>query len=541
MQFIVNSLRNKLLLICGGGTVLVLLAAGAGLFLQAQTITRLTSGEAARLQEIRALALDTKIAYYDQLLSWKDTLVRFSDSKAQAAHWEHFNTLGARIGANIDRLSADGPAAVRTLAAEFLTEHRALAARYQTALNNYKVDFDVYTLEANVRDADKAASAILDRLVAEQVADIDAHYARVAGESRRAITLSIGLMLAACALAFAVFLALLRREITQPAATLEIDLQRLAQGDFSRPIVARTRDEIGRIATSAEKIRHELGGLIRQVAHSVGEVRHAAGGMADETRSVNEATARTAEVAVSTASTVEQVTVSIQTISNNAVQVDALSRAGVDEARQAETELAGLARSIEESATMMNSVTETAQAFIVNARQITAMTQQVRDIADQTNLLALNAAIEAARAGEQGRGFAVVADEVRKLAEKSGHSASEIDAITASLGEQAQALEQALNRGLSALSASRDNMGATSSALGAASRSSAHAADEVGQISAAVREQSQASTQIARQVETIAQMVEHSHAALERMAGTATHMHHLADELAGAAANFRLN
>jgi len=541
MDFLVNSVRNKLLVICGGGTLLVLLAAGIGMFLQARTIDRLGAGELAELHDRRVALVESKVSYYDQLLEWKNTILRITDSAALDTHWANFRRLESGVQQQVSDLARSSrDPEVERLSTRFLEAHKALGDRYQRALDDYKIDFNIYDLEQNVRDSDKDSSAVLDELVSRMNAAIDERTEQINAESQRALALSAGLIVIACGLALVLFLWMIRREVIRPAQELEASLQQLARGDFSTPITARTRDEIGRIAMSAETIRRDLGELIRRVSRSVDQVDEAAGGMAGETRQITQSAAHQSEVAASTAATVEQVTVSIQTISDNAARVSELSQSGLAESQQAEQRLAMLAASIEETATVMKSVADTASTFIRNSQEIRTMTRQVREIADQTNLLALNAAIEAARAGEQGRGFAVVADEVRKLAEKSGQSASEIDAITSSLADQAQALDRELGQGLAALDSSRSNMSATSEAVGSASQSANRTTTEVAQISLAVREQSSASTQIARHVEDIAQMVEASHAALGRMTETADALHRLADDLKASIGSFRL-
>jgi methyl-accepting chemotaxis protein len=195
---------------------------------------------------------------------------------------------------------------------------------------------------------------------------------------------------------------------------------------------------------------------------------------------------------------------------------------------------------VEKGVATMQEISQSVGIFVSNTATINDMTQQVKDIADQTNLLALNAAIEAARAGEQGRGFAVVADEVRKLAEKSAQAANEIDGVTRAIEEQSKRVNEALERGQKFLQSSRDLTAAASMALQRTGEAATQTKDGVDSITASVKEQSTSSTEIAQNIENIASMARENTSTVLQTSDSAKHLEELAMTLQAAVARFRV-
>ncbi|PZU54700.1 MAG: methyl-accepting chemotaxis protein [Thauera sp.] len=340
--------------------------------------------------------------------------------------------------------------------------------------------------------------------------------------------------------AFGLFMWALQRTIIGPAKTLSSDLERLASGDFHQPVACTTRDELGAIAQSAERIRKDLGALVSQLkqsAHSLVEASAVVGG---ESQRVAEASSAQTRAASSTASSIEDVTAGIRMVADNAANAARQADESLDQSARAQTHLTELRGSIGRTASVMNEVSGAADAFVENARQITEMTREVREIADQTNLLALNAAIEAARAGEQGRGFAVVADEVRKLAEKSGNSAAAIDTITRSLSERAAGLSDALTQGRNAVGVAESSSDSAAGVITVAHHAVSVAADEVRAINQALEQQSRAATDIAGNVEQIASMSGQNQSAVDTLASSVTRLQSLATRLDELTGRFRL-
>ena len=340
--------------------------------------------------------------------------------------------------------------------------------------------------------------------------------------------------------AFGLFLWALQRTIIGPAKTLSSDLERLASGDFHQPVACTTRDELGAIAQSAERIRKDLGALVLQLKQSAQSLVEASGVVGGESQRVAAASSAQTQAASSTASSIEDVTAAIRMVADNAGNAARQADESLDQSTRAQTHLTELRGSIGRTASVMNEVSGAADAFVENARQITEMTREVREIADQTNLLALNAAIEAARAGEQGRGFAVVADEVRKLAEKSGTSAAAIDTITRSLSERAAGLSDALTQGRNAVGVAESSSDSAAGVITVAHRAVTVAADEVRAINQALEQQSRAAGEIASNVEHIAGMSGQNQSAVNTLASSVTHLQSLAGSLNELTGRFRL-
>jgi methyl-accepting chemotaxis protein len=330
--------------------------------------------------------------------------------------------------------------------------------------------------------------------------------------------------------------------IARPVREISRVLSELAtgNGDLTRRMPDTRKDEIGELARYFNNFMDNLQTLVRQVSECSDQVSSASSELSATATGVANSSQAQSESAASTAAAVEEITVSISSVAQGAEEVLTLSRDGMQLTGNSNR---GLKELLNEVARVENAVKEIATAveeFVRSSQAITNMTKQVKDMADQTNLLALNAAIEAARAGEHGRGFAVVADEVRKLAEKSGHAASEIDVVTRTLGEQSEGVEKSIELGLSSLASSQQQVARVVELLEEATSTVERAVDGVGEITSSVKEQTAASNDIARNVESIAQMAEQNSEAVRETSEAAHHLENLAATLRTLVGRFRV-
>ena len=301
--------------------------------------------------------------------------------------------------------------------------------------------------------------------------------------------------------------------------------------DFRVRVEQRGNDEIGQTTAALNRLLGKLQDNLSSIARSTDSVSSAANLMASTSSQVATASRQQSESASGMAATVEEMTVSINHVADRAVEANRISYESGQLAISGERVIAQTVCDIQDISTTVRQSSELINGLEAHSRQISKVVAVIKEVAEQTNLLALNAAIEAARAGEQGRGFAVVADEVRKLAERTAASTSEIASTIEAMHTSAGHAVSSMNTVIEKVSRGVERAQEANGAMRQIGEGSRNAVGMVEEITTAIREQGSATNSIATQVERIAQMSEESSAAAGNSAEAAHELDRLAKDV----------
>ena len=288
------------------------------------------------------------------------------------------------------------------------------------------------------------------------------------------------------------------RAISRPIAEAVVSAQRVASGDLTQPIVSTRRDEAGQLLSALGDMQTSLKNTIQQIASAADQLASAAEELNAVTEESSRGLNRQNDEIQQAATAVTEMTAAVEEVARNAMSTSDASKLTSNEAATGRDQAREAVKAINTVSAEISSSTTMVEELAGQVRDIGQVLDVIRGIAEQTNLLALNAAIEAARAGEQGRGFAVVADEVRALAARTQASTGEIEAMIGTVQNSADQAVRAMGNSRTLASNTQSLAQATGQSLERIAQSIAEINDRNMVIATASEEQSHVAREVDR-------------------------------------------
>ncbi|MCQ4276603.1 methyl-accepting chemotaxis protein [Stutzerimonas degradans] len=426
-----KSLRAQILALIGGSLLLLLVIA----LLCIQQLSHhvehfgdLLDGPLSESQLVDEANLEFKI----QVQEWKNVLLRGKNPEQRNKYWAQFQAQERKVQellGQLQRASAQSSQLSGQIA-RLQNEHRLLGEAYRKGFDAFvAADADPTAGDAAVAGIDRAASAQMSELVSQLRQTAARQSTEIREGAGSAALTGVLVMLLASALVGLLSLWLVNRNIIEPTRSLIEHIARLSQGQFANRVDASRADELGRLAVAANTLRDFLADTFNNLQQSAANLDSASGELnAISTlmaQGASEQFSRTDQVATA----MHEMSATSQEVARHAGDAAHAADAADHAAQQGEAVMQSTIQSITAIRSEITSTAEVVRRLEGDSERIGKVLEVIRGIADQTNLLALNAAIEAARAGEAGRGFAVVADEVRTLAQRTAESTAEIHQI----------------------------------------------------------------------------------------------------------------
>ena len=445
-----TSLRVQILSLLGGSLIAMLLIALVCFqFLSSsvRSYAELVDGPLRASQLIDEANLQFKI----QVQEWKNVLLRGRQPAELNKYWQQFQSREQQVQTLLAQLLADSDGELTAPLRQLRDSHRQLGQAYSKGREAFlAAGGDPVAGDAAVKGVDRAASEQMSALVEQLRSEARERAAMINDSAQRTVWIGLLVMLGSAILVGLLSLWLVNRSLIEPIRQLIDYVAQLSQGRFAARVDDRRKDELGRLARAANTLRDFLAESIGRLKDNAEELEGASGQLrnlaGDMARGTQDQFLRTDQVATA----MHEMSATAQDVARHAAQAahaaddaDHSAQAGEQVMQATIDTIAGVNREIAGTAAVIRDLEH-------DSTRIGKVLEVIRGIAEQTNLLALNAAIEAARAGEAGRGFAVVADEVRSLAQRTAASIAEInqiiDAVQSGAVEAVKAIESGQRR-----------------------------------------------------------------------------------------------
>lgn len=314
----------------------------------------------------------------------------------------------------------------------------------------------------------------------------------------------------------------------------------VAQGNLNNRIATDGNDEIAELLQALMLMQTQLHQLLSKIQHAAEALSTASASVASTTEELSASAHEQSRASTSIAASVEELSVSIESVSANSEQARTIANQSGEQARVSVNVINETVTSMTRISDVVRSASDQVEQLGKSSEQISNIVNVIRSIADQTNLLALNAAIEAARAGEQGRGFAVVADEVRLLAQRTGQATNEISTMINTMVNKTNDAVAQMSHGVEQVTQGTALAGEAGRAIEEIQQNFQRVLSVVENISLSLKEQNAASIEVAGHIERIASMSAQNSEATAHSSVVAHDLKALSVELNQSVARFTL-
>ncbi len=522
---------------------MIVLQAAVGVWIDARADARLQS-----MFTLRAESLSSLGAMLDDSNVVRVRLLRATLSASPETVSKELSEID-KLLANVDKAWAKAKS--RTTS----DEEMKFVTKYEASLSKYTQQRTAWISALRAGDFEQAKTVASDKLTTEAFRDsrnairdlfgteeklAAASFDAAHADSRNALIISVTVLSLSLLAAILASRFLLRPVVTRLREAARVSKE-IALGNLSQSIVVKGRDEVSELLTALNEMQSSLRSSVSTMRQTAERLNDQACILSDGAQHIHDQASAQGNAMNAAAAAVEELTVSINVLANSASDTHTRVERSGKEAHAGTDVILGTRAQMRSVADTVTKASGTLKGLGDKSQQIRQIVDVIHEIAEQTNLLALNAAIEAARAGEQGRGFAVVADEVRKLAERTGLSTQQIAKVIAEVLGETEAAIGEMEGGVAKVNEGTRLAEAAGETIRQIVEGMEQINSMVTHISTAIAEQTAAANDIARSVEQIAQTGEEVVAVADNNTSTSQTLSTLSKELNAVVARFKVS